>query len=189
MEPVVRAILASTVPIISAVGHEQDHLVSDLVADVRASTPSNAIERLVPERHAIVQLLDEFDLRIKGAMQRRLQEWRQHLALLTSQLRHAPGKGIYAAKERLSRLNHRMQRSMEATVSGRQQRLAQLEATLNAAHPKRVLERGYSMFQDDQGAVISDVANLKEGQTIQLQFADGQAAADVHSIEPLEDER
>ena len=189
LESVVRAILASTVPIISAVGHEQDHLVSDLVADVRASTPSNAIERLVPERQAMVQLLDEFDLRIEGAMQRRLQEWRQHLALLTSQLRHAPGKGIYAAKERLSRLNHRIQRSMEATVSGRQQRLAQLEATLNAAHPKRVLERGYSMVQDDQGAVISDVANLKEGQTIQLQFADGQAAADVHTIEPLEDER
>ena len=78
---------------------------------------------------------------------------------------------------------------METTVSRRKQRLAQLEATLNAAHPKRVLERGYSMVQDDQGAVISDVANLKEGQTIQLQFADGQAAADVHTIEPLEDER
>ena len=45
------------------------------------------------------------------------------------------------------------------------------------------------MVQDDQGVVISDVANLKEGQTIQLQFADGQAAADVHTIEPLEDER
>jgi len=189
LEPVVRAILASTVPIISAVGHEQDHLVSDLVADVRASTPSNAIERLVPERQAMVQWLDEFDVRIEGAMQRRLQELRQHLALLANQLRHAPGKGIYSAKERLSHLNHRIQRSMETTVSRRKQRLAQLEATLNAAHPKRVLERGYSMVQDDKGGVISDVANLKEGQTIQLQFADGHAAADVHTIEPLEDER
>ena len=184
----VRAILASTVPIISAVGHEQDLLVSDLVADVRASTPSNAIERLVPQRQAVVQLLDEVDGRIEAAMVRRLQELRQHLSLLSNQLRHAPGKGIYSAKERLNRLSHQLQRSMETTVSSRRQRLAHLEATLNAAHPKRVLERGYSMVQDEKGAVISDVADLNEGQTIQLQFADGQAAADVHSIEPLEDE-
>lgn len=188
LEPVVRAILASTVPIISAVGHEQDLLVSDLVADVRASTPSNAIERLVPQRQAVVQLLDEVDGRIEAAMVRRLQELRQHLSLLSNQLRHAPGKGIYSAKERLNRLSHQLQRSMETTVSSRRQRLAHLEATLNAAHPKRVLERGYSMVQDEKGAVISDVADLNEGQTIQLQFADGQAAADVHSIEPLEDE-
>ena len=195
---------------ISAVGHEQDHLVSDLVADVRASTPSNAIERLVPERNAVVQWLDELDGRVEGAMLRRLQEWRQHLALLANQLKHAPGKGMHAAKERLNRLNHqlqrtmtstltdhgqrldrlnhRLQRSMDATVAQRRQRLAQLEATLQAAHPKRVLERGYSMVQDQKGEVISDIASLKEGQTIQLQFVDGQAAADVHTIEPLEDE-
>jgi exodeoxyribonuclease VII large subunit len=211
LEPVVRAILASTVPIISAVGHEQDHLVSDLVADVRASTPSNAIERLVPERTAVVQWLDELDGRVEGAMLRRIQEWRQHLALLANQLKHAPGKGIHTAKERLSRLNHqlqrtmtstltdhgqgldrlshRLQRSMDTAVADRRQRLAQLEATLQAAHPKRVLERGYSMVQDQKGEVISDIASLKEGQTIQLQFADGHAAADVHTIEPLEDER
>ncbi len=198
-------------PVISAVGHEQDHLVSDLVADVRASTPSNAIERLVPERNAVVQWLDELDGRVEGAMLRRLQEWRQHLALLANQLKHAPGKGIHAAKERLSHLNHQLQRTMTSTLNGhgqelarlshrlqrgmdaavadRRQRLAQLEATLQAAHPKRVLERGYSMVQDQKGEVISDIASLKEGQTIQLQFADGHAAADVHTIEPLEDER
>ena len=135
------------------------------------------------------ELCLEFDVRIEGAIQRRLQELRQHLALLANQLRHAPGKGIFTAKERLNNLSHRMQRTVEVTISARHQRLAQLEATLNAAHPKRVLERGYSMVQDDKGGVISDVANLKEGQTIQLQFADGHAAADVHTIEPMEDER
>ena len=189
LEPVARAILASTVPIISAVGHEQDHLVSDLVADVRASTPSNAIERLIPERNAVVQLLDELDGRIEGAMMRRVQELRQQLALLSNQLRHAPGKGIFAAKEALSRLNHRLQRSMETATASRKQRLAQLEATLKAAHPKRVLERGYSMVQDEKGTVISDVTDLAVGQTIQLQFADGQAAADVHTIEHLEEKQ
>ena len=139
LEPVARAILASTVPIVSAVGHEQDLLVSDLVADVRASTPSNAVERLVPERNAVVQLLDELDDRIDGAMQRRLHEWRQHLTLLANQLRHAPGRGIYAAKERLGQLGHRLVRSMDTTMAQRRQRLAQIEATLRSAHPKRCL--------------------------------------------------
>ncbi len=188
LEPVVRAILASNVPIISAVGHEQDHLVSDLVADVRASTPSNAIERLVPERNALLQLHDEMDERINAAVVRRIGELRQRLNLIANQLRHAPGKGIYTAKERLTALNNRLQRTMEATLSTHQQRLTRLGATLQAAHPRRVLERGYSMVQDQKGGVISDIGSLSDGQTIQLQFADGQAAADVHTIQPLEEQ-
>ena len=187
LEPVARAILASTVPIISAVGHEQDHLVSDLVADVRASTPSNAIERLVPERNAVVQLLDEVDGRIEASLTRRIQEWRQHLALLANQLRHAPAKGVFAAKERLNQLHHRLHRGMEHTVARQHQHLARLQATLQAAHPKRVLERGYSMVQDSEGHVISNVTSLQQGQTISLQFADGSAHADVHTIENKEE--
>ena len=77
---------------------------------------------------------------------------------------------------------------MEASLSSHQQRLTRLGATLQAAHPQRVLERGYSMVQDDKGGVISDISSLSEGQTIQLQFADGQAAADVHTIQPLEEQ-
>ena len=86
-------------------------------------------------------------------------------------------------------MNHRLQRGMETATASRKQRLAQLEATLKAAHPKRVLERGYSMVQDEKGTVISDVTDLAVGQTIQLQFADGQAAADVHTIEHLEEKQ
>jgi exodeoxyribonuclease VII large subunit len=90
LEPVVRAILASPVPVISAVGHEQDHLVSDLVADVRASTPSNAIERLVPDRNALLQLHDELDERVHAAVVRRIGELRQRLNLLANQLTPCP---------------------------------------------------------------------------------------------------
>jgi exodeoxyribonuclease VII large subunit len=188
LEPVARAILASTVPIISAVGHEQDHLVSDLVADVRASTPSNAIERLVPDRNAWLQFHDELDDRLNASVVRRIGELRQRLNLLANQLRHAPGKGIFTAQQRLTALNNRLQRTMDASLSSQQQRLARLGATLQAAHPRRVLERGYSMVQDNKGGVISDIGSLTEGQTIQLQFADGQAAADVHTIQPLEEQ-
>jgi len=187
LEPVARAIMASPVPTISAVGHEQDHLVSDLVADVRASTPSNAIERLVPIQSDVLQWFDDLDGRLDAALQRRVNEWRQQLSLLSNRLRHAPSKGMFAAKERLGQLNHRLNRSMEAHVAGQHQHLARLEATLNAAHPKRVLERGYSMVQDHAGRVVSNVTSLEQGQTINLQFADGSAQADVHTLTKKEE--
>jgi len=187
LEPVARAIMASPVPTISAVGHEQDHLVSDLVADVRASTPSNAIERLVPIQNDVLQWFDDLDGRLDAALQRRVNEWRQQLSLLSNRLRHAPSKGMFAAKERLGQLNHRLNRSMEAHVAGQHQHLARLEATLNAAHPKRVLERGYSMVQDSAGRVVSNVTSLEQGQTINLQFADGSAQADVHTLTKKEE--
>ncbi|RJU90436.1 MAG: exodeoxyribonuclease VII large subunit [Candidatus Poseidoniales archaeon] len=188
LEPVVRAIMASTVPIISAVGHEQDHLVSDLVADVRASTPSNAVERLVPDQHSVLMLMDEFDQRLNASVQRRLQELRQQLALLTSQLKHAPGKGVYRAKEVLNALSGRLTRGVDTSLARQQQRLVALQATLQAAHPKRVLERGYTMIQDDKGNVLTAAASLEQGQTVNLQFADGRAAADIHTIEPEEEQ-
>ena len=188
LEPVVRAIMASTIPIISAVGHEQDHLVSDLVADVRASTPSNAIERLVPDQHSVLMLMDEFDQRLEASVQRRLQELRQQLALLTSQLKHAPGKGVYRAKEVLNALSGRLTRGADASLALQRQRLVALQATLQAAHPKRVLERGYTMIQDDKGQVLTSAASLQQGQTVNLQFADGHAAADIHTIEPEEEQ-
>ena len=128
----------------------------------------------------MVQLLDELDDRIDGAMQRRLHEWRQHLTLLANQLRHAPGRGIYAAKERLGQLGHRLVRSMDTTMAQRRQRLAQIEATLGRP-PKQVLERGYSMVHDEREASFATILDLTEGQTIHLQFADGRAAAgDTH---------
>ena len=188
LEPVVRAIMASTVPIISAVGHEQDHLVSDLVADVRASTPSNAVERLVPDQHSVLMLMDEFDQRLDASVQRRLQELRQQLALLTSQLKHAPGKGVYRAKEVLNALSGRLTRGVDTSLARQQQRLVALQATLQAAHPKRVLERGYTMIQDDKGNVLTAAASLEQGQTVNLQFADGRAAANIHTIEQEEEQ-
>ena len=189
LEPVARAILASPVPVISAVGHEQDVLVSDLVADARASTPSNAVEILVPDRHSVMMMLDDVDMRMGDAVKRRFGELRQRLILLTTQLKHAPGKGVFRAKEHLATLSSRMNRSAEHSISIQQQRLARLEATLIASHPHRVLERGYTMVQNDEGDVLTTLASLQQGQTVNLQFADGRAAADIHTIEPKEEEK
>ena len=133
-------------------------------------------------------LMDEFDQRLEASVQRRLQELRQQLALLTSQLKHAPGKGVYRAKEVLNALSGRLTRGADASLALQRQRLVALQATLQAAHPKRVLERGYTMIQDDKGQVLTSAASLQQGQTVNLQFADGHAAADIHTIEPEEEQ-
>ncbi|MDG1552099.1 MAG: exodeoxyribonuclease VII small subunit, partial [Candidatus Poseidonia sp.] len=121
---------------------------------------------------------DEVDMRMGEAVMRRFGELRQRLMLLTTQLKHAPGKGVFRAKEQLTGLANRMNRSAELSISMQQQRLARLEATLAASHPHRVLERGYTMVQNHDGDVLTTLASLQQGQTVNLQFADGRAAAD-----------
>lgn len=138
-------------------------------------------------RHEVEQWFDELDGRLAAAVHRRLTEWRQHLSLLTNRLKHAPSKGLFRAREDLGRLDHRLHRSLQARMAQEHQRLARLQATLNAAHPRRVLERGYTMAQDENGQVLSAVTDLALGQTINLQFADGSAQADIHTVEPKED--
>lgn len=183
LEPVVRAVMVSPVPIVSAIGHEQDMLVTDLVADVRASTPSNAVERLVPDRHGIMMLLDESHLRLNTAMQRTLHDQHQRINLLRSQLKQAPSRGLNAASARLNRLGHGLVRHVERTVASQHQRLTGFQNALVMAHPQRVLERGYVMAQHPTGEVVSSAGALSIGQAITFQFADGSARADVKRVD------
>jgi exodeoxyribonuclease VII large subunit len=112
---VARAIIASPVPVISAIGHESDILVSDLVADIRASTPSNAIERCVPEKNGILMWFDEIEGRLENSVLRRFGESRQHLISLTARLRLAPLAGLSIAKDKLN--------GMKEVIQWRKQRM------------------------------------------------------------------
>lgn len=187
LEPVVRAVMVSPVPIVSAIGHEQDMLVTDLVADVRASTPSNAVERLVPDRHGVLMLLDDSHLRLQAAMQRTLHDQRQRVNLLKTQLKQAPSRGLNAASTRLERMKHAMHRHVARTLSVQHQRLEGYRNALSMAHPQRVLERGYVMAQHPSGEVVTSAGSLSIGQGITFQFADGSAQADVQRVDLKED--
>lgn len=182
LESVARAIIASPVPVISAIGHESDMLVSDLVADLRASTPSNAIERCVPEKNDIMMWLSDIDTRLENSVLRRFGESRQHLISLTARLRLAPMAGLSKAKDRLNNFEMRIKSSSQKMLSGEKTRLSHLAAILQSSHPKRVLERGYSMVQTKDGEVLSSVSNVVAGQEINLTFADGSALANIKKI-------
>tara|TARA_B100000900_G_scaffold286130_2_gene245263 strand:+ start:9256 stop:10512 length:1257 start_codon:yes stop_codon:yes gene_type:complete len=183
LEPVARAIIATEIPVISAVGHESDLLVSDMVADVRASTPSNAIERCVPDYNAIQMYLSELNQRLDGASIRQFNDVRNRLKLLSSMLKSAPMAGITNVKIKIQRLASKLNNSSRATLANEFARITNFETSLSAVHPQRVLERGYSMVQNELGEVLTETKQLAVGQKITMNFADGTANADIIDIE------
>ena len=183
LEPVARAIIACKIPVISAVGHESDLLISDMVADIRASTPSNAIERCVPDYNSIQMQLADYNERIDGATIRQFSDVRNRLKLLASMLKAAPMAGINNAKIKIQNLTMRLNNSSQSIISQEKSRIAKFEASLNAVHPQRVLERGYSMIQNDEGEVLSKMEQLSIGQNIKMNFADGKAEASIVNLD------
>ena len=205
LERVARAVVSMPVPVVSAVGHESDVLVSDLVADVRASTPSDAVERVVPVRSDLEQHHDDLALRLEAAAARRFAETRQHHRLLRHRLAGAPVSGLTRARDQLadlrSRLNHTvdvqvseatatlvghrhaLHRATEAHLGRERERLAGLGAALRTTDPRRVLERGYGMLQQPDGDVIGSVSEVAVGDALLVHLADGTvttAVEDVH---------
>lgn len=205
LEPVVRAIIASKVPVISAVGHESDLLVSDLVADLRASTPSNAVELCVPEYDFHQMLIQNLFERLDESTNRLLQDCRHNLQFFQSRLLNAPLKGIYNANQQVAELSNRLttavtskfsnareklqlldntiQLAMQKTLADETTRLAVLNSALKSAHPRNVLDRGYSMITKQDGSIVSNSQDLTKGQQIILALSDGKAKATVDEIE------
>tara|TARA_B100000965_G_scaffold335940_1_gene302031 strand:+ start:10693 stop:11958 length:1266 start_codon:yes stop_codon:yes gene_type:complete len=185
LEPVVRAIITSNIPIVSAVGHESDLLVSDLVADLRASTPSNAIERCVPEYDYQQQLAIHFSERLDEATTRLFLDWRSRLQLIQSRLLNAPLNGVYNARKKLQFLCNAMQLSIQKSLAYETTKLAVIESSLNSAHPRNVLDRGYSMITDGTGTLVSNTKDLAKGQQVILALSDGSAKATIDEIEKI----
>lgn len=188
LEPVARALSTMPIPVISAVGHESDLLVSDVVADIRASTPSHAIELAVPILDDVLSLMVDLEDRLHRGSIRRFGEENSRLQQLQLRLRLAPSKGLDNAVRHLERLGNDLNGSVRSSIQKNKQRLAMLEGTLQAAHPQRVLERGYLMTTNQKGEVVGNVTDLTAGETVSLHFADGTADANIDNIQQREGE-
>jgi exodeoxyribonuclease VII large subunit len=156
-ERVARAVAAVVVPTISAVGHETDVALTDLVADVRAPTPSSAAETAVPSSAAITESLD-------GLARRLTQGLTGHTQL---------------ARERLARTSDRLTGAMQAHLERRGAILERLSGQLDALSPLRVLQRGYSVARDEAGKVLRQTADFTEGLEFRLTVTDGDVRAEV----------
>jgi len=173
-ERVARAIGASRVPVVSAVGHEIDITIADLVADCRAPTPTAAAAMVVPDARDLMQWLDKATVTLHAAARRHIQQRREHVTALARHLRD-PRSVLKALQLRLDELSERAARSVTAQVRLARQQWRGGAERLQALSPLAVLERGYSIARRDDGTVVRDAATLQTGDPLRLTFARGAA--------------
>ena len=182
-ERVAYAIYESEIPVISAVGHEPDVTISDYVADLRAATPSNAAELAVPDQDALVQSLDAMSSAMETALNRQIKAARQHLDVLQrSPALQSPDSYLQQKEKSLELLKNRLIAAENQIISRNNQRYIALTAKLDAMSPLKVLTRGYSMAQNEDGNVIRSVRQVEAGERITVSLSDGKLSATVMDI-------
>ena len=182
-EQVARAIYASNIPVISAVGHEPDVTISDFVADLRAATPSNAAELAVPDQDALRQTLDGMMGAMSAAIQRQIKSARQHLNILaSSSALKSPEGYLDQRKQTLELLKNRLISAQTQQLSMKKQRYIAVTAKLDAMSPLKVLSRGYAMAQTNSGDILRSVKDVKTGDLIHVTLEDGSLSATVQFL-------
>lgn len=178
-EVVARALFASGIPTISAVGHETDVSIADFVADVRAATPSMAAELAVPNRTEIDAYVRGLSGFLTDHLSRRLADHRQQIRYLTdSHAFHRPRQRLDLFHQRLDDATRRLHEAMPRRQERQQQHLATLHDRLRLLDPQRPLAQGYVRVERD-GRSVRSQADLAVGDTVQLVFHDGERVAEV----------
>ncbi len=174
-EPVARAIAASAIPVISAVGHEDDWTISDYVADLRASTPTDAVKRLVHEQEAFAEASGRLADLLVETMRRALDDEEQHLASLGGRLRLLhPLNQLTRYRDRAYELQLQLSTKMDYTVGTLERGLQALSGRLQALSPLAVLARGYSITTKlPDGRIITSAGRLRAGDELQTLVAKG----------------
>ncbi len=171
---VAQAIFECTTPIISAVGHETDWTIADMVADLRAPTPSAAAEIAVPEWEAIEQRIEDYAYRLKLKMEDRLLFYRQMTARYQMQLKYvSPMNRMNDYRQRLMHMEEDMQYILKDRLKEERHRLAVYCERLSGLSPLRQLERGYAMVSDSDGKSINSVHHVNSGDQIHVRLIDG----------------
>jgi exodeoxyribonuclease VII large subunit len=207
-EEVVRAVAASDIPTISAVGHETDTSLCDFAADVRAPTPTAAAEMAVPVRTDLLGQLRELGHRVERCAQRALERGREQL---DTSLRRWPEREALLApqRQRLDDLADRLPRALRTELSHARAALGQTAGALRPgllrasyarakerlealwrvaelAHPNRPLQRGYARVEDRGGRTLISAAAARQAERLRLIFGDGDVEAQVAGPAPVE---
>ena len=202
-EAVVRAVAASSLPVVCGVGHETDVTLAELAADLRAPTPTAAAELATPLRADVLARLRALDEGLRRAVQRRLDQQAQRLDRLALQLGRptrllaqqaarldslqarqqvAARQHLQAQQRGLDGLADRLRSAVGARCQQQADQLARLALRLAAADPHQVLSRGYAWLTDGSGRPVTHAAGLQAGAQLGAQWADGSAAVQVLSV-------
>jgi exodeoxyribonuclease VII large subunit len=182
-ECVAHAIFASRIPVVSGVGHETDLTIADLVADVRAETPTAAAVRVVPDRAEVLDGLRGLGSQLRLLLAQRLHRARQHLDdLARRRCFRAPLERVRDAERQLDDWSERLQRAVRARVQQAQQRLEAGAARLETLSPLNVLSRGYSLTRTEADrTVVRSPAQVRAGDRLVTTVQGGQI---VSRVEP-----
>lgn len=179
-EALVRAAASASTPIVSAIGHEGDAPLLDLVADYRASTPTDAARRIVPDFAVESEGISQSRSRIRAALGARLTREAQELNLVTSRpVLLSPDAVLASHRDQLSRGTEAMRRAVERRLASESQELVRARASLAALSPQGTLDRGYAMLKLPNGALIRDAAEVGKGALIEGVLARGRLVAQV----------
>jgi exodeoxyribonuclease VII large subunit len=185
-EALARTVAASSIPVISAVGHEIDYTICDFVSDLRVPTPSAAAELVVGGQEELINRVTIAQRHMNQTLQLRLSNAKNHLAnLLRSSLFHEPKRLIEVRSMQIDELEMRMENILNNRLTVAKNKLANLENNLRHLNPKNILERGYTMVFDHDGKPVTS-AQLNEGSLLELHFADGIVDVKVEHAEKFE---
>lgn len=183
-ERVAYAIYQSNIPVISAVGHEPDVTISDYVADLRAATPSNAAELVVPDQMELRQRLHSMEVRLQQAFINRLKIERERLQRLQdSRVMQNPTNYIQDLRILVDHQQKQLSAAMRQQMSLKKQELIRLAAAMDAMSPLKVLSRGYSVVKDQSGHVINNAEEVQIGDPITVVLRNGLLHAVVDTVE------
>ena len=182
-ERVVRAIAASEIPVISAVGHETDFTLSDFVADKRAPTPSAAAEIAVPDRVELKMRFDDVFARTENAFLRYTALKRSSLDALSKQIELcSPSAKLETERKMLLHKSQVLDRTINELCRRQKDRLRAVVGRIDAINPLAVLSRGYSVSKKEDGRVVSRASSLCSGENISICYSDGEARATVTEV-------
>lgn len=169
-ECVARAIFASEIPIISAVGHETDFTIADFVADFRAPTPSAAAEVSVPASDELYRLLDIYKVRVSKSVNLRIDGYRRMLSRLTPR---NPQDKINELSQKLDMRIQTLEQIYKLNINEKKRKIAEACAKLDALSPLKTLTRGYSIPVDNNGKVLREKADFTKNMEFTLKVQNG----------------
>lgn len=173
-ERVARAIYESELPVISAVGHEPDITIADYVADVRASTPSNAAEIAVPDENEMREYLMSISIRQTQAMKKSLNRMNTRLDDIKSRrVLQNPMAYVDAKRTELDYVSGKLIAAAEKTNAANRHRFVALASALDAMSPLKVLGRGYAIASKENGEIVKSVSDANTGDKLCLSVSDG----------------
>ena len=186
-EALIRAVAAARTPVVSAIGHETDNPILDLVADERASTPTDAAKRVVPdvaeEAQRVLQMRERGRRSVRAMVER---ETHQLEALLSRPVLADPRGGLQARLLEVGTLAERARRSVGHRLDRGEDDLVHQLARIRALSPLATLRRGYAVLSDAEGRAMSSVATLETGQDLHIRVADGRIGATVTAVERID---